>query len=137
VNISSGSAVIGRPLLYGMSKGALNSFQAGAVDELAAHGVRINAVSPVRAAASLPGVITLAARTILAVISWMCFGCHSRGCRLSRVSDWLHGWTYHTGRHQLNRVLMPCKITRCEKWHPALLPGHDQHGAGGGRHSRV
>ena len=46
VNISSGSAVIGRPLLYAMSKGALNSFQAGAVDELAAHGVRVNAVSP-------------------------------------------------------------------------------------------
>lgn len=46
VNISSGSAVIGRPLLYAMSKGALNSFQAGAVDELAAHGIRINAVSP-------------------------------------------------------------------------------------------
>mgnify|MGYP000193745117 CR=1 FL=1 len=33
-------------LLYAMSKGALNSFQAGAVDELAAHGVRVNAVSP-------------------------------------------------------------------------------------------
>lgn len=46
VNVSSGSAVIGRPLLYAMSKGALNSFQAGAVDELAAHGVRVNAVSP-------------------------------------------------------------------------------------------
>ena len=46
VNISSGSAVIGRPLLYAASKGALNSFQAGAVDELASHGIRINAVSP-------------------------------------------------------------------------------------------
>ena len=46
VNVSSGSAVIGRPLLYAMSKGALNSFQAGAVDELASHGVRVNAVSP-------------------------------------------------------------------------------------------
>ena len=46
VNVSSGSAVIGRPLLYAMSKGALNSFQAGAVDELAAHGIRINSVSP-------------------------------------------------------------------------------------------
>ena len=46
VNISSGSAVIGRPLLYAMSKGALNSFQAGAVDELASHGIRVNAVSP-------------------------------------------------------------------------------------------
>jgi len=46
VNVSSGSAVIGRPLLYAASKGALNSFQAGAVDELAAHGIRINAVSP-------------------------------------------------------------------------------------------
>ncbi len=46
VNISSGSAVIGRPLLYAASKGALNSFQAGAVEELAGHGIRINAVSP-------------------------------------------------------------------------------------------
>jgi NAD(P)-dependent dehydrogenase (short-subunit alcohol dehydrogenase family) len=46
VNVSSGSAVIGRPLLYAASKGALNSFQAGAVDELAQHGIRINAVSP-------------------------------------------------------------------------------------------
>jgi NAD(P)-dependent dehydrogenase (short-subunit alcohol dehydrogenase family) len=46
VNVSSGSAVIGRPLLYAASKGALNSFQAGAVEELAAHGIRINAVSP-------------------------------------------------------------------------------------------
>lgn len=46
VNVSSGSAVIGRPLLYAASKGALNSFQAGAVEELAQHGIRINAVSP-------------------------------------------------------------------------------------------
>ena len=46
VNVSSGSAVIGRPLLYAASKGALNSFQAGAVEELATHGIRINAVSP-------------------------------------------------------------------------------------------
>ena len=32
--------------MYAASKGALNSFQAGAVEELAAHGIRINAVSP-------------------------------------------------------------------------------------------
>jgi len=46
VNISSGSAFLGRPLAYAMSKGALNSFSAGSVDELAALGIRLNSVSP-------------------------------------------------------------------------------------------
>ena len=46
VNISSGSAFIGRPLAYSMSKGALNSFSAGSVEELAALGIRLNSVSP-------------------------------------------------------------------------------------------
>lgn len=46
VNISSGSAYIGTPLLYSMSKGALNSMQVGLIKPLAAKGIRINTVSP-------------------------------------------------------------------------------------------
>ena len=46
VNLSSGSAYLGRPLLYSMSKGALNSMQHGLIEPLAAKGVRINTVSP-------------------------------------------------------------------------------------------
>ena len=46
VSVSSGSAMIGSPLLYGVSKGALNSVQNGLVKELAAQGVRINSVAP-------------------------------------------------------------------------------------------
>lgn len=46
VNVSSGSALIGTPMPYAVSKGALNSMQAGCVKELAAHGVRVNSVSP-------------------------------------------------------------------------------------------
>jgi NAD(P)-dependent dehydrogenase (short-subunit alcohol dehydrogenase family) len=46
VNVSSGSALIGTPMPYAVSKGALNSMQAGCVKEFAAHGVRVNAVSP-------------------------------------------------------------------------------------------
>jgi len=46
VNVSSGSALMGSPMPYGVSKGALNSLQAGLVKELAAHGIRVNAVSP-------------------------------------------------------------------------------------------
>ena len=38
--------MIGSPLLYGVSKGALNSVQNGLVKELAAQGVRINSVAP-------------------------------------------------------------------------------------------
>ena len=46
VNLSSGSAYIGTPLLYSMSKGALNSMQHGLIKPLAAKGIRINTVSP-------------------------------------------------------------------------------------------
>jgi NAD(P)-dependent dehydrogenase (short-subunit alcohol dehydrogenase family) len=46
VNVSSGSAFIGRPLAYAMSKGAMNSFSAGCVAELAGVGIRLNSVSP-------------------------------------------------------------------------------------------
>lgn len=46
VNVSSGSAFIGRPLAYAMTKGALNSFSTGCVAELARLGIRINSVSP-------------------------------------------------------------------------------------------
>jgi len=46
VNISSGSALIGTPLVYAMSKGALNSMSTGIRDELIAQGIRINSISP-------------------------------------------------------------------------------------------
>lgn len=46
VNVSSGSAFIGRPLAYAMTKGALNSFSAGTVPQLAELGIRLNSVSP-------------------------------------------------------------------------------------------
>lgn len=46
VNISSGSAFIGQPLTYAMTKGALNSLTIGSVAELATHGIRVNAISP-------------------------------------------------------------------------------------------
>ena len=47
VNISSGAAYIqGAPLLYMISKGALNSLQCGIVQECALHSVRINSISP-------------------------------------------------------------------------------------------
>lgn len=39
-------AYIGTPLLYSMSKGALNSMQHGLIKPLAAKGIRVNAVSP-------------------------------------------------------------------------------------------
>ena len=44
VNVSSGSALIGSPFCYAISKGALNSMQAGLVKDLAAKGIRINTV---------------------------------------------------------------------------------------------
>jgi NAD(P)-dependent dehydrogenase (short-subunit alcohol dehydrogenase family) len=44
VQISSGSAYIGSPLLYGASKGALNSLTIGLVAPLAKQGIRINTV---------------------------------------------------------------------------------------------
>ena len=47
VNISSGSAFIqGSPVLYAITKGALNSLQTSIVLECAEHGVRINAIAP-------------------------------------------------------------------------------------------
>lgn len=46
VQISSGSAYIGSPLLYASSKGALNSLTIGLVKPLAQVGIRINTVSP-------------------------------------------------------------------------------------------
>eukprot|EP00927_Polykrikos_kofoidii_P085234 TRINITY_DN9205_c0_g2_i1.p1 TRINITY_DN9205_c0_g2~~TRINITY_DN9205_c0_g2_i1.p1 ORF type:complete len:319 (+),score=43.97 TRINITY_DN9205_c0_g2_i1:88-957(+) len=46
VNVSSGSAYIGKPPLYAMSKAALNTMQTALVAELAAEGIRINTISP-------------------------------------------------------------------------------------------
>lgn len=49
INVSSGSAYIGnagRGVHYAISKGALNSFNIGASQELVAEGIRVNAVSP-------------------------------------------------------------------------------------------
>mmetsp|Transcript_56114 Transcript_56114/g.125273 ORF Transcript_56114/g.125273 Transcript_56114/m.125273 type:complete len:286 (-) Transcript_56114:287-1144(-) len=46
VQISSGSAYIGTPLLYAASKGALNSLTIGLIKPLAQQGIRINTVSP-------------------------------------------------------------------------------------------
>lgn len=46
VNVSSGSAHIGRPLFYATSKGALDSMMAGLSKTLPLEGIRINAVKP-------------------------------------------------------------------------------------------
>ena len=46
VNVSSGSAHIGRPLLYATSKGALDSMMVGLSKTLPMEGIRINAVKP-------------------------------------------------------------------------------------------
>ena len=46
VQVSSGSAYIGRPLLYSTSKGALNSLTIGLVRPFAEAGIRLNTVSP-------------------------------------------------------------------------------------------
>eukprot|EP00667_Euglena_gracilis_P022122 EG_transcript_24485 len=46
VNVSSGASTIGQPLLYSMSKAALNAMQIGLLPELARQGIRINTVSP-------------------------------------------------------------------------------------------
>ena len=49
VNVSSGSAYLGNPgtgVHYAVSKGAVNSFTIGLSQELAAEGIRVNAVSP-------------------------------------------------------------------------------------------
>jgi NAD(P)-dependent dehydrogenase (short-subunit alcohol dehydrogenase family) len=49
INVSSGSAYIGNPgsgVHYAITKGALNSFNIGASQELVAEGIRVNAVAP-------------------------------------------------------------------------------------------
>tara|TARA_B110001452_G_scaffold231695_1_gene208642 strand:- start:1285 stop:2139 length:855 start_codon:yes stop_codon:yes gene_type:complete len=46
VQISSGSAYIGTPLLYAASKGALNSLTIGMIKPMAQAGIRLNTVSP-------------------------------------------------------------------------------------------
>jgi len=46
VQVSSGSAYIGSPLLYAASKGALNSLTIGLVKPFAEAGIRINTISP-------------------------------------------------------------------------------------------
>ena len=49
VNVSSGSAYIGNPgngVHYAITKGALNSFNIGASQEMVSEGVRINNVAP-------------------------------------------------------------------------------------------
>ena len=46
VNISSGSALIGYPLIYAMSKGALNSMSTAIQGELISQNIRINSISP-------------------------------------------------------------------------------------------
>jgi NAD(P)-dependent dehydrogenase (short-subunit alcohol dehydrogenase family) len=49
VNISSGSATSGSPhegILYGASKGAVNSLTMGLAQEVGSEGIRVNAVSP-------------------------------------------------------------------------------------------
>ena len=46
VQVSSGSAYIGSPLIYSSSKGALNSLTIGLVASLAKQGIRLNTVSP-------------------------------------------------------------------------------------------
>jgi hypothetical protein len=56
VQISSGSAYIGSPLLYGASKGALNSITIGLVAPLAKQRIRINTVRRFRRPASVAWV---------------------------------------------------------------------------------
>lgn len=46
VNISSGSALLGMPMIYAMSKGALNSMSTAIKDELIGQGIRLNSISP-------------------------------------------------------------------------------------------
>lgn len=46
VNLSSGSANFGAPLIYGMSKAAINSMQAGLLKPFGEAGIRMNSISP-------------------------------------------------------------------------------------------
>jgi len=57
VNVSSGSATNGAPgegVLYGASKGAVNSFTVGLAQEVGGEGIRVNAVSPGLTATDMP-----------------------------------------------------------------------------------
>lgn len=63
VNISSGSAYIGNAgnaVHYAVSKGAVNSFTIGLSQEVAAQGIRVNAVSPGMTRTDMPGEEVLA-----------------------------------------------------------------------------
>lgn len=65
VNVSSGSANLGNPgigVLYAASKGALNSLTIGLSQEVAAEGIRVNAVSPGMTRTDMPGEDRLAAQ---------------------------------------------------------------------------
>ncbi len=65
VNISSGSAYLGNPGMgvhYSVSKGAVNSFTIGASQELAAEGIRVNAVSPGLTRTDMPDPDSFAGR---------------------------------------------------------------------------
>eukprot|EP00730_Choanoeca_flexa_P007270 TRINITY_DN12305_c0_g2_i12.p2 TRINITY_DN12305_c0_g2~~TRINITY_DN12305_c0_g2_i12.p2 ORF type:complete len:246 (+),score=68.05 TRINITY_DN12305_c0_g2_i12:1135-1872(+) len=58
VNISSGSAYIGSPgthVIYGVTKGALNSLTIGLSQEVAEEGIRVNTVSPGITKTDMPG----------------------------------------------------------------------------------
>ena len=57
VNVSSGSAISGSPgegILYGASKGAVNTLTAGLSQEVAGEGIRVNTVSPGLTAPGMP-----------------------------------------------------------------------------------
>lgn len=57
VNISSGAASHGTPgvgILYSSTKGAVTTFTTGLAQEVAAEGIRVNAVSPGRIATGMP-----------------------------------------------------------------------------------
>ena len=57
VNVSSGSAYIGSPgegILYGASKGAVNTLTIGLAQEVAREGIRVNTVSPGLTAPGMP-----------------------------------------------------------------------------------
>jgi NAD(P)-dependent dehydrogenase (short-subunit alcohol dehydrogenase family) len=64
VNVSSGSATLGNPgagVLYGASKGALNTLTVGLAQEVAAEGIRVNAVAPGVTATEMPPADKIAA----------------------------------------------------------------------------
>lgn len=62
INISSGAAQQGNPRMgipYAVSKGAVNSFTIGLSQEVAAEGIRVNAVSPGPTRTDMPGADVL------------------------------------------------------------------------------